>query len=160
VPDDFEPPPPATLDEHGHVTGPFLHGTRTSFAPGDLLLSGNPSHFRPDRPLAQVYSTTRRETAAWGAELAAALAPDATSPPRARVYEVEPTRTVRGRPERHRQEVPGEPHALVPVPRPAPRRCRGHRLAQALAGGARGDAHGSIPAPRQGPGRRLRLARA
>jgi rifampin ADP-ribosylating transferase len=91
VPDDFEPPLPATLHDHGHVTGPFLHGTRASLEPGDFVVPGRPSHFRPDRPLAHVYFTTRPETAAWGAELAAALATSADQPPRARVYEVVPT---------------------------------------------------------------------
>jgi rifampin ADP-ribosylating transferase len=52
---------------------------------------GRPSHFRPDRPLAHVYFTTRPETAAWGAELAAALATSPDQAPRARVYEVVPT---------------------------------------------------------------------
>ncbi len=91
VPDDFDPPPPASLDDHGHVTGPFLHGTRTAFAPGALIRPGRPSHFRPDRPLEHVYFTTRTETAAWGAELAASLAPAGDGgPSTARVYEVEP----------------------------------------------------------------------
>lgn len=126
MPDDFEPPPPANLDDHGHVTGPFLHGTRASFAPGDLVLPGRPSHFRPDRPLAHVYFTTRPETAAWGAELAAALTPDASDLPRARVYEVEPTGPFEDDPNvTDKKLLATEP--LLPLPRPAPRRHRGHR---------------------------------
>ena len=109
MPDDFEPPPPATLDDHGHVTGPFLHGTRASFAPGDLVLPGRPSHFRPDRPLAHVYFTTRPETAAWGAELAAVLAPDAAGPAQARVYEVEPTGPFEDDPNVTDKRFPGNP---------------------------------------------------
>ncbi len=109
MPDDFESPPPATLDDHGHVTGPFLHGTRASFAPGDLVLPGRPSHFRPDRPLAHVYFTTRPETAAWGAELAAALTPDASDLPRARVYEVEPTGPFEDDPNVTDKKFPGNP---------------------------------------------------
>ena len=109
MPDDFEPPPPANLDDHGHVTGPFLHGTRASFAPGDLVLPGRPSHFRPDRPLAHVYFTTRPETAAWGAELAAALTPDASDLPRARVYEVEPTGPFEDDPNVTDKKLPGNP---------------------------------------------------
>ena len=129
MPEDFEPPPPATLDDHGHVTGPFLHGTRADLAPGDLVLPGRPSHFRPDRPLAHVYFTTRPETAAWGAELAAALAPGA-SEPRARVYEVEPTGPFEDDPNVTDKKLPGQPDPLLPLPRPAPRRRRGHGLAQ------------------------------
>ena len=113
MPDDFDPPPPATLADHGHVAGPFLHGTRASFAPGDLVLPGRPSHFRPDRPLAHVYFTTRPETAAWGAELAAALAPaDAGSDghrPTARVYEVEPTGPFEDDPNVTDKKFPGNP---------------------------------------------------
>jgi rifampin ADP-ribosylating transferase len=107
VPDDFAPPPPATLDDHGHITGPFLHGTRASLAPGDLVVPGRPSHFRPDRPLAHVYFTTRAETAAWGAELAAALS-DAPSP-EGRVYEVEPTGPFEDDPNVTDKRFPGNP---------------------------------------------------
>ncbi len=88
MPEDFDPPPPATLTDHRHITGPFLHGTRADLAPGDLVLAGRPSHFRPDRPLVHVYFTTRPETAAWGAELAAALAADSQAT--ACVYQVNP----------------------------------------------------------------------
>jgi rifampin ADP-ribosylating transferase len=111
VPDDFAPPPPATLDDHGHITGPFLHGTRAALAPGDLVLPGRPSHFRPDRPLAHVYFTTRPETAAWGAELAAALAPADTegARPEGRVYEVEPTGPFEDDPNVTDKRFPGNP---------------------------------------------------
>jgi len=50
VPEDFDPPPPATLADHGRITGPFLHGTRADLSPGDLVVAGRPSHFRPGRP--------------------------------------------------------------------------------------------------------------
>jgi hypothetical protein len=111
VPEDFDPPPPATLADHGHISGPFLHGTRAAFASGDLVLPGRPSHFRPDRPLAHVYFTTRAETAAWGAELAAALAPadDDGSPATARVYEVEPTGPFEDDPNVTDKKFPGNP---------------------------------------------------
>ena len=109
MPDDFEPPPPATLDDHGHIAGPFLHGTRAAFAPGDLVLPGRPSHFRPDRPLAHVYFTTRPETAAWGAELAAALAPDAGGPTQPRVYEVESMGPFEDDPNVTDKRFPGNP---------------------------------------------------
>ena len=111
MPEDFDPPPPATLTEHQHITGPFLHGTRADLAPGDLVLAGRPSHFRPDRPLAHVYFTTRAETAAWGAELAAALAPTGADGSRstARVYEVEPTGPFEDDPNVTDKRFPGNP---------------------------------------------------
>ena len=109
VPDDFTPPPPATLDDHHHIAGPFLHGTRAALAPGDLVLPGRPSHFRPDRPLLHVYFTTRPETAAWGAELAAAMAFVDDASPTARVYEVEPTGPFEDDPNVTDKRFPGNP---------------------------------------------------
>lgn len=111
MPDDFDPPPPATVADHGHITGPFLHGTRAVFAPGDLVLPGRPSHFRPARPLEHVYFTNRSETAAWGADLAAALAPtdDEGSPTRAHVYEVEPLGAFEDDPNVTDRRFPGNP---------------------------------------------------
>ena len=109
MPDDFTAPPPASLTDHGHIAGPFLHGTRAAFAPGDLVSPGWASHFRPDRPLAHVYFTTRAETAAWGAELAAALAPKDDGPATARVYEVEPTGPFEDDPNLTDKKFPGNP---------------------------------------------------
>ena len=109
VPDDFTAPPPASLTNHGHVGGPFLHGTRAAFAPGDLVWPGWASHFRPDRPLAHVYFTTRAETAAWGAELAAALGPGQDDPATARVYEVQPTGPFEDDPNVTDKRFPGNP---------------------------------------------------
>jgi rifampin ADP-ribosylating transferase len=59
--------------------------------------------------LAHVYFTTRPETAAWGAELAAALAPDAAGPAQARVYEVEPTGPFEDDPNVTDKKFPGNP---------------------------------------------------
>ena len=102
------PPPPASLADSAHVTGPFLHGTRAVLAAGDLLLPGRPSHFRPDRPLAHVYFTTLASTAAWGAELAAALA-TGDGAATGRVYEVEPTGPFEDDPNVTDQRMPGNP---------------------------------------------------
>ncbi|WP_407938112.1 NAD(+)--rifampin ADP-ribosyltransferase [Motilibacter rhizosphaerae] len=95
------------------MTGPFLHGTRAVLAPGDLIEPGRPSHFRPGQPLVHVYFTTRPETAAWGAELAAGLAAaglageqdDVTG----RVYEVEPTGPFEDDPNVTDKRFPGNP---------------------------------------------------
>ena len=108
MPEDVEPPKPASLMDHQHVVGPYLHGTRAALETGDLVLPGRPSHFRPSRPLAHVYFTTRAETAAWGAELAAALAvdEDAAVP---RVYEVAPLGPFEDDPNVTDQRFPGNP---------------------------------------------------
>ena len=109
MPEDFDPPPPASLSGHGHVVGPFLHGTRAAFGTGDLVLPGRPSHFRPDRPLLHVYFTTRMETAAWGAELAAALAADGDARPSPRIYEVVPLGAFEDDPNVTDKRFPGNP---------------------------------------------------
>ena len=64
---------PVTLEDHDHVTGPFLHGTRAVLAPGEELRTGFASHFQAGRVLQHVYFTTLEPTAAWGAQLACAL---------------------------------------------------------------------------------------
>jgi rifampin ADP-ribosylating transferase len=59
-----------------------------------------------------VYFTTRAETAAWGAELAAALAPavdDDGSPATGRVYEVEPPGPFEDDPNVTDKKFPGNP---------------------------------------------------
>ena len=74
------------------------------------MLPGKPSHFRPARPLAHVYFTTRTETAAWGAELAASLAPaDDGGTTTARVYEVEPLGAFEDDPNVTDRRFPGNP---------------------------------------------------
>ena len=119
VPVDFEAPPPAALGDHGHITGPFFHGTREAFAPGDHVLPGRPSHFRPDRPLQHVYFTARGETAAWGAELAAALAPaDDRTPATDRVYEVQPLGPFEDDPNVTDKKFPGNPTRSYRSPEP------------------------------------------
>ena len=110
MPEDFDAPPPVALGDHGHITGPFFHGTGAAVAPGDHVLPGRPSHFRPDRPLKHVYFTTRGETAAWGAELAAALAPaDDGDPATARLYEVQPIGPFEDDPNVTDKKFPGNP---------------------------------------------------
>ena len=102
---------PVTYDDHDHVVGPFLHGTAADLAPGDELVPGHPSHFRPDRPLAHVYVTTALETAVWGAELAAALR-GASAEEAARVgriFEVEPLGPIEDDPNVTDKKFPGNP---------------------------------------------------
>ena len=65
---------PVTYEHHDHVSGPFLHGTKARLQPGDELVPGRSSNFQEGRTMNHVYFTTLESTAAWGAQLAAALA--------------------------------------------------------------------------------------
>ena len=63
---------PVTYEQCAHIKGPFFHGTRAALDVGADLVPGHRSNFQ-DRVLRHVYFTALVETAAWGAELAAAL---------------------------------------------------------------------------------------
>ena len=65
---------PVTLESCHGVDGPFLHGTKAVLAPGDELVPGFTSNFQAGRVMNHVYFTTLVPTAAWGAQLATALA--------------------------------------------------------------------------------------
>lgn len=79
---------PVTYDSHGHVTGPFFHGTRATFAVGDRIVTGQASNYQDGRISNHVYFAAMLEPAIWGAELAVALSGH-DGP--GRVYIVEPT---------------------------------------------------------------------
>ena len=64
---------PVTYDSCAHVEGPFYHGTKSVFEIGDELVPGYGSNFQQGRVSNHLYFTALVETAAWGAELAAAL---------------------------------------------------------------------------------------
>ena len=78
---------PVTYEDCAHVTGPFFHGTRSALAVGDELVPGFGSNFQAGRVSNHIYFTALVDTAAWGAELATALAGDGE---RGHVYVVEP----------------------------------------------------------------------
>lgn len=78
---------PITVDNCAGVEGPFYHGTKSELRPGDDLTPGFGSNFQDDRVSNHIYFTTLVDTAAWGAQLAAALAGDKG---RGRIYVVEP----------------------------------------------------------------------
>ena len=65
---------PVTYEDCDHVTRPFLHGTKAALRVGDELVPGRESNSQAGRVMHHVYSTGLEETAAWGAELATALA--------------------------------------------------------------------------------------
>ena len=77
---------PVTFEHCDHVTGPFFHGTRVEVAIGTELVPGHRSNYQ-DRTLRHVYFSAVIETAAWGAELATALAGTTA---RGHIYVVEP----------------------------------------------------------------------
>ncbi len=79
---------PVTFDRCDHIEGPFYHGTRSTFEIGEELVPGHGSNFQEGRVSNNIYFTALVDTAAWGAELATALA---GSGERGHIYIVEPT---------------------------------------------------------------------
>ena len=78
---------PVTYDRCEHIGGPFFHGTKSALAVGDELVAGRGSNFHEGRVMNHIYFTALVDTAAWGAELATALAGRGE---RGRIYVVEP----------------------------------------------------------------------
>jgi hypothetical protein len=79
---------PVTFESCDHIEGPFFHGTRIGFAPGDQLVPGYASNYHDGRVARHVYFSALLEPAIWGAELAVALT---VGEGRGRIYVVEPT---------------------------------------------------------------------
>jgi rifampin ADP-ribosylating transferase len=79
---------PVTFDRCDHIEGPFYHGTKSTFEVGEELVPGHGSNFQEGRVSNNIYFTALVDTAAWGAELATALA---ESGERGHIYVVEPT---------------------------------------------------------------------
>jgi hypothetical protein len=82
-----DPYEPVTYDNYSRVEGPFFHGTRSAFAPGEELVPGHGSNFQDGRISNHIYFSALLEPAIWGAELATALT---GSEGRGYVYVVEP----------------------------------------------------------------------
>ena len=78
---------PVTYERCEHIAGPFYHGTKSALEAGDELVPGYGSNFQEGRVSNHIYFTALVDTAAWGAELATALA---GSGQRGRIYVVEP----------------------------------------------------------------------
>jgi rifampin ADP-ribosylating transferase len=78
---------PVTYERCEHIGGPFFHGTKSLLEVGDELVPGYGSNFQEGRVSNHIYFTALVDTAAWGAELATALA---GSGERGRIYVVEP----------------------------------------------------------------------
>jgi len=78
---------PVTYARCEHVEGPFYHGTKSALEVGEELVPGYGSNFQEGRVSNNIYFTTLVGTAAWGAELATALARRGE---RGHIYVVEP----------------------------------------------------------------------
>jgi Rifampin ADP-ribosyl transferase len=65
---------PVSYEQCDHVNGPFYHGTKAVLVAGDELVPGYGSNFEQGRVSNNIYFTALVPTAAWGAQLAAALA--------------------------------------------------------------------------------------
>jgi hypothetical protein len=104
--DDGDAYVPATYEHCEHVAGPFLHGTRNRVDPGTELVPGHGSNYQGGRVSNHLYFTALVPTAAWGAQLAAALAED-DGP--GHVYVVEPTGPFEDDPNVTNKRFPGNP---------------------------------------------------
>jgi hypothetical protein len=97
---------PVTYERCAHVEGPFFHGTRAALGAGDELVPGHGSDFQQGRVSNSIYFTALVETAAWGAELATALAGGGG---RGRIYVVEPSGPFEDDPNVTDKRFPGNP---------------------------------------------------
>jgi len=97
---------PVTHETCGDVEGPFFHGTKAALQVGDELVAGHGSNFQEGRVSNHVYFTSLLTTAAWGAQLAAALA---GRQDRGRIYLVEPQGPFEDDPNVTDKRFPGNP---------------------------------------------------
>ncbi|MGB7961948.1 MAG: NAD(+)--rifampin ADP-ribosyltransferase [Propionicimonas sp.] len=97
---------PVTFDSCSHIDGPFYHGTKSSLEVGTELVAGYDSNFQDGRVSSNIYFTALVETAAWGAELATALA---GSGERGHLYVVEPLGPFEDDPNVTNKRFPGNP---------------------------------------------------
>ena len=95
-----------TYDNCARISGPFYHGTKSALEAGDELVPGRGSNFQDGRVSNNVYFTTLVGTAAWGAELATALA---GSKERGHIYVVEPLGPFEDDPNVTNKRFPGNP---------------------------------------------------
>jgi hypothetical protein len=97
---------PVTYDSCTHVEGPFYHGTKSALEVGVELVPGCGSNYQGGRVSNNIYFTALVETAAWGAELATALA---SSGGRGHIYLVEPLGPFEDDPNVTNKRFPGNP---------------------------------------------------
>lgn len=97
---------PVTYNSCAHIQGPFYHGTKSVLETGAELAPGHGSNFQGGRVSNNIYFTALVQTAAWGAELATALA---GSGQRGHIYVVEPTGPFEDDPNVTDKRFPGNP---------------------------------------------------
>jgi hypothetical protein len=97
---------PVTYEHCEHVVGPFFHGTRSALGAGDELVPGYGSNFQEGRVSNHIYFTALVDTAAWGAELATALAGNGE---RGHIYVVAPLGPFEDDPNVTDKRFPGNP---------------------------------------------------
>jgi hypothetical protein len=97
---------PVTYHRCTHIEGPFYHGTKSAIEAGAELVPGYGSNFQQGRVSNNIYFTALVETAAWGAELATALA---GSGERGHIYVVEPMGPFEDDPNVTNKRFPGNP---------------------------------------------------
>ena len=95
-----------TYDQCQHVRGPFYHGTKVTLNIGDDLIPGYGSNFHAGRVSNNIYFAALVDTAAWGAQLATALA---GSDERGHIYVVEPLGPFEDDPNVTNKRFPGNP---------------------------------------------------
>ena len=95
-----------TYESCEHIQGPFFHGTKSALGVGDELMPGYQSNFQEGRVSNNIYFTALVDTAAWGAELATALA---GSGERGHIYVVEPLGPFEDDPNVTNKRFPGNP---------------------------------------------------
>jgi hypothetical protein len=97
---------PVTFDRCEHIDGPFYHGTRSALEAGDELVPGYGSNFHKGRVSNNIYFTRLVDTAAWGAELATALAGNGEQ---GHIYVVQPLGPFEDDPNVTDKRFPGNP---------------------------------------------------
>jgi rifampin ADP-ribosylating transferase len=97
---------PVTYDSCEEVAGPFYHGTKVALGAGEELQPGYNSNFQESRVMNNIYFTALVDTAAWGAELATAIA---GSEERGHIYVVEPLGPFEDDPNVTDKRFPGNP---------------------------------------------------
>jgi hypothetical protein len=97
---------PVTFENCDQIGGPFYHGTKSVLKLGDELIPGFGSNFQERRVSNNIYFAALVDTAAWGAELATALA---GSEERGHIYIVEPLGSFEDDPNVTNKRFPGNP---------------------------------------------------